>query len=345
MGAIFSKIFPRGRRDVWRFIKNTILVVLGTGVLAFGTGLFIIPFNLVTGGVSGLGIILAKVIPDATPLIGAWTADTYASILVWVLFFFGLIFLGKHFALQTLISTIVYPFFLSFGVWLSGSDIWGGFFNLNSPMYTQYANVSIILATVFGGVCVGVGSALTFIGGGSTGGSDIIPLVICKFFRKLSTSMMIFLTDGSIVLLGMFASGNLVISLLGIVAAFICAIVVDKLFLGESSAFIAQVVSSKCDLINQAIIKQMNRTTTISRVRGGYTGDEREMIMVTFSVRQYSIFSAIVSSIDSGAFVTLHRAHEISGDGWTYNLEYNPTELDGDVLPKEETPEEVTEKE
>ncbi len=336
MSTVLSKFFPHGKRDVLRFIKNTLLVVLGTGILAFGTGLFLIPFDLITGGVSGIGIALKEVIPDTTPIIGSFGAETYASILVWVLFFFGLIFLGKHFALQTLVSTIVYPFFLSFGIWLAGSDILGGFFNLHSEMYMQYENVSIILATVFGGVLVGAGSALTFIGGGSTGGSDIIPLVICKYFRKLNTSVMIFITDASIVVLGMFAVRNLVISLLGIVAAFICAIVVDKLFLGESSAFIAQVVSSKYDAINRAIIKQMNRTTTITTATGGYTGEERKMIMVTFSVRQYAIFSAIVSAIDKNAFITLHRAHEISGDGWTYNLEYNPTELYEELSPADE---------
>lgn len=328
MNKAVKRLFPHGRRDVYRLIKNTLLVILGTGILAFGTGLFLIPFNLVTGGVSGIGIVLEQIIPDEAPIFGAIGADVYASVLVWVLFFIGLIFLGKHFALQTLVSTIVYPFFLSFGIWLAGSDILGGFFNLHSEMYMQYENVSIILATVFGGVCVGAGSALTFIGGGSTGGTDIIPLVICKYQRRLNTSMMIFFTDATVVVLGMLAVRNLVITLLGIVAAFICAIVVDKLFLGESSAFIAQIVSSKYDAINRAIIKQMNRTTTITTAEGGYTGEERRLIMVTFSVRQYAIFSAIVSTIDKNAFVTLHRAHEISGDGWTYNLEYNPTELD-----------------
>ena len=58
MNKLFSSLFPGGKRDVIRFIKNTLLVVVGTAILAFGTGLFIIPFDLVTGGVSGLGIVL-----------------------------------------------------------------------------------------------------------------------------------------------------------------------------------------------------------------------------------------------------------------------------------------------
>ncbi len=314
------------KKELARFIKNTLLVIAGTAVLAFGTGLFLIPFNLVSGGVSGIGIILEQLLFEA-PVFAGITAEVYASVLVWVLFFVGLLFLGKFFALQTLVSTIVYPFFLNLGTWLADSDFLGGFFNLCSDMYIEsFGGTGILLAAVFGGVCVGAGSALTFLGGGSTGGSDIIPLVICKFFPKLKTSLMIFITDASVVVLGMFAVGNLIITLLGVAAAFICAIVVDKLFLGESSAFIAHIVSERYDEINAAVIEKMHRTTTITTAIGGYTGAEKKLIMVTFSVRQYHIFAALVSSIDKNAFIAIHRAHEISGDGWTYNYENYITE-------------------
>lgn len=302
------------KKKILKFFKDTLLVIAGTGLLGIGTGLFYIPFDLVTGGVSGLGIVLEELLP-------VFTAEMYASVLVWVLFFVGLIFLGRHFALQTLVSTIVYPLFLNLGSWLADSGILGGFFDLTSEIYSDFSSAAIILATVFGGVLVGAGCALTFLGGGSTGGSDIIPLVICKFFPKLKASVMIFITDATIVILGMFVFKNLILTLLGVVAAFVCAIVVDKVFLGESGAFIAHIVSDKYKEISDAVITQMNRTTTITNVRGGYSGEDKKLVMVTFSMSQYHIFAAIVSSLDKDAFVTVHRAHEISGDGWTYNIE------------------------
>lgn len=302
------------KKKILKFIKDTLLVIAGTGLLGIGTGLFYIPFELVTGGVSGLGIVLEEWFP-------VFSAEMYASVLVWVLFFVGLIFLGRHFALQTLVSTIVYPLFLNLGSWLVDSGILDGFFDLTSELYSDFSSAAIILATVFGGVLVGAGCALTFLGGGSTGGSDIIPLVICKFFPKLKASVMIFITDATIVILGMFAFGNLILTLLGVVAAFVCAIVVDKVFLGESGAFIAHIVSDKYREISDAVISQMNRTTTITNVRGGYSGEDKKLVMVTFSMRQYHVFAAIVSALDKDAFVTVHRAHEISGDGWTYNIE------------------------
>ncbi|MBR7116735.1 MAG: YitT family protein [Clostridia bacterium] len=326
-----SEIDAIKRKRQLRVVRDTVYVILGTAILALGAGLFIIPFDLVTGGVSGIGIVLEQAF-DAVPVVTDITADMYASVLVWVLFFVGLLFLGKMFAVQTLVSTIVYPIVLTFASWLSNSDILGGFFNLNSAMYAEYGGVTIILATLFGGACFGAGSALTFLGGGSTGGSDIIPLVICKFFPKLKSSVMIFVTDASIVVLGMLVSGNLVITLLGIVAAFICAIAVDKIFLGGQSALIAQVVSDRYEEISAQIIRQMNRTTTISTVEGGYSHGEKKLLMTTFAMSQYSVFLSIVSSLDKKAFVTVHRAHEISGDGWTYNIEDEYCSIERDAI-------------
>ncbi|MBR2930249.1 MAG: YitT family protein [Clostridia bacterium] len=330
-----SEIALIKRKRRIRLIKDTILVILGTAILAIGAGLFIIPFGLVTGGVSGLGIIFERLFRDL-PMLGEITADVWASILVWALFFVGLIFLGKKFAIQTLVSTIVYPIVLMFASWLAESNIAGGFFNLTSPMYAGYGGVTIILAVLFGGASFGVGCALTFLGGGSTGGSDIIPLTICKFFPKLKSSVMIFVTDGAIVLFGMFVSRDIVLTLLGIVAAFICAIAIDKIFLGGQSALIAQVVSDKYSEISAQVIRQMNRTTTVSTVEGGFSHTEKKLLMCTFAISQYSTFIAIVSSIDKNAFVTVHRAHEISGDGWTYNIEDEYASIERDALRIEE---------
>ena len=309
---------PKTKTEYLRLLKNTLLVVLGTFVLSFGTGLFIIPFNLVTGGVSGIGIVLNHALSDI-PLFSVLTTEIYASIINWILFFIGLIVLGKTFAMNTLVSTAVYPIALQLSSALVNSGAFGGFFNLNSPMYADYAQVAIILATVFGGACVGAGCALTFLGGGSTGGVDIIALAICKRFKRLKSSVLIFIIDASIVIFGMIAIGDLVVSLLGIISALICAVAIDKMFLGESSAFIAQIVTDKYELINKAVIETLDRTTTISDCVGGYSGKGKKTIMVTFGINQYADFLVLMSKCDKNAFVTVHRAHEINGEGWKSN--------------------------
>ena len=110
--------------------------------------------------------------------------------------------------------------------------------------------------------------------------------------------------------------------------AFICATSIDKLFLGESSAFIAHVVSDKYKEINKGVINKMARTTTIVDAVGGYSGEGKKLVIVTFDMRQYPAFTQLISSIDKNAFVTVHRAHEINGEGWTYGIDKNPQQIE-----------------
>ena len=107
------------------------------------------------------------------------------------------------------------------------------------------------------------------------------------------------------------------LSLLGIASAFICAVVIDKLFLGESQAFIAHIVSEKHEDINKAIIDKLDRTSTILDGTGGYSKEPKKVVMVSFSMREYTTLISIVNNIDKSAFITVSRAHEINGEGWS----------------------------
>ena len=307
----------RGSGKIIDHVRNTVLVVVGTFVLAFGTGLFIIPFDLVNGGVSGLGIIAEKAF-SFIPFLSLFSATFYASVFNWMLFVLGFILLGKSFAANTLVSTLVYPLALALAVSLSEGSAFGGFFNLHSELYSSYGELPVIIAAVFGGAMIGAGCAITFIGGGSTGGIDVLALIISKYFKSMKSSASMFLCDSLVIVLGMFAIGDLIVSLLGILSAFIAALAIDKLFIGESMALTAYVISDRCDDINESIISRLDRTATIIPCKGGYSGDDKQLLMTTFSVSQYAEFTAIVAAVDKRAFVTVHRAHEINGEGWSY---------------------------
>lgn len=290
-------------------IKAILLVIAGTLVLALGTAVFIIPFDLVTGGISSIAILLGKVIRADFV-----TTDLLITVITWTLFFLGLITLGRSFALRTLISTIVYPIGVFLFSKLVSPDVFGGLFDLR---LSSYSEIAILLAALFGGVLVGAGCALTFLGGGSTGGVDILAFLICKFIKGLRSSVVIFVIDASTVLLGLFMIGDPVISLLGVSSAFVAAAVIDKLFLGESKAFIAQIISDRYDEINRAVAAELKRTTSIFDIRGGYSGEAKKMLMVSFTMEQYNDLMGIITREDPRAFITVHRAHEINGEGWT----------------------------
>lgn len=294
----------------WRqILKNLFLTVVGTLILAAGTAIFIMPFDLVAGGVSGLSIIIKRLLP--------WeflTLDLIVTVLTWVLFFVGWMVLGKGFALKTLISSIVYPVGISLFLRLVDPQVLGGFFSLQN---SAHSDIALLLGASLGGVLVGAGCAITFLGGGSTGGVDIIAFVLCKIFKKWKSSVVIFIIDAAVVILGMFIIGDFVLSLLGVLSAFISAVMVDKVFLGGSRAFIAHIVSEKHDEISAGVIEKLERTTTVLDVTGGYSGEGKKMIMVSFTMSQYADLLNIVNRCDKYAFVTVHRAHEINGEGWT----------------------------
>lgn len=297
------------KRDWRRVARNLFLTVAGTVVLAFGTAIFILPFSLVAGGVSSLALILKQVLP-----FDFITLDLLVTVVTWGLFFVGLFVLGKSFAAKTLVSSIVYPVAVSLFLRLTDPDVFGGFFCLQS---SPYADTSLILASTVGGVLVGVGCALTFLGGGSTGGVDILAFTICKIFRRLKSSVVIFCIDAATIVLGMFVLGDFVLAMLGVLSALISALMVDRVFLGGSRAFIAHIVSAQCDAISADVITKMERTTTRLQATGGYSGEQKEMLMVSFTMSQYATLMSIIARHDKEAFVTVHRAHEINGEGWT----------------------------
>ncbi|MBQ4563649.1 MAG: YitT family protein [Lachnospiraceae bacterium] len=296
-------------RKPFQQLKNLFLVVAGTLILSLGTALFIIPFDLVVGGISSIAIILNQLL--SIPFL---TTDFLITIVTWSLFFIGLFALGKNFALKTLVSSIVYPLGFSLFSKLADPDVLNGMFCLSQ---SRYSEIAILLAALFGGVFVGTGCALTFLGGGSTGGVDIFAFIICKLFRKARSSVVIFLIDALTISLGLLVIKDLVISLLGITSAFISAMVVDKIFLGESRAFIAQIVSDQHVEINRLIAEKLERTTSIVEIEGGYSGKKKRMLMISFTMNQYNELINIINQTDSTAFVTIHRAHEINGEGWT----------------------------
>lgn len=295
--------------DLASMVKNLILVILGTVILAFGCAVFVVPFGLVTGGVTGLSVVIEKEFGEFV------SVEFAVTVLTWGLFFLGLIVLGKEYAAKTLIASLIFPVALSVFKLLVSPDVLDGFFYLQG---SEHGELALVISALFGGVCIGTGCALTFIGGGTTGGLDIIAFILCKIFRKWKSSAVIFMLDAFTILLGMFAMGDLIITLLGIIAAFVGAIVIDRIFLGRSQAYTAQIVSEHHAELRRAIRDEVKRTTTVISVVGGYSGEEKVMLMVSFTMRQYADLINAINKIDKRAFVTIHRAHEINGEGWTF---------------------------
>ena len=194
-------------------IENLALIAIGTLFLALGTAAFLIPFELVTGGISGIAIIVSTFAKG-----GFLSIDGIIALLTWTSFFIGLIFLGKSFALKTLLSAILYPIFISAFIESGLAD--------RSLALLSFPS-SQIIAALLGGAFVGFGCALSFIGGGSTGGVDILALVLCKDRQRLKISHVMLFIDALIIILGAFAIAERAKTALGIFSAITAAFSIE----------------------------------------------------------------------------------------------------------------------
>lgn len=309
-------------RDWRKIVKQSLMVILSAFVLALAVELFIGNFSLVSGGVTGIAIVLERIcqtaFSEASPDVAEFlNKEFWITLFTWLFFFIGLVFLGKKFAAKTLLFTAAYPVFLYIIKSFIEFEIFGGYFtSISDKSYANY-QIGLILAAVVGGAMVGLSIAIAFMAGSSTGGVDIISYAICKFFPKLKISRITLAIDATIVVLGMFVTQDFVISLLGIISAAVTSFVIDKVFLGSSRAFIAQIISDNTEKIRDMIRDDMDRTSTIFDCVGGYSGENKKMIMVSFTMSEYAQLTNIINTADRYAFVTVHRAHEVNGLGFS----------------------------
>ncbi len=198
-------------------VKSFLLIFFGTLVLALGSTAFLIPFELVSGGITGLAIIISELFGD-----GVRGIELTIAALSWIAFFSGLFFLGKSFALKTLLSTALYPVFISALLRL-GAD---GAFSFLHKIY-----LGMPIAAIVGGAVVGLGCALSFLGGGSTGGVDILALVIEKKTSGVKLSKILLCIDSAIILAGALVISDITLTFLGILSALTSALAVEIVFL------------------------------------------------------------------------------------------------------------------
>jgi len=206
----------KNNKRLLKRIKSFVLVFSGTFILALGTAAFLIPFELVAGGISGIAIALSELIDGS-----AFITEAIITTLTWGTFIMGLLFIGKSFALKTLLSTALYPLFITLIIESGIGDYLSGILP---------NNFGYVTASLLGGALVGIGLGLSFLGGGSTGGVDIIALVISKRIPRLKIPRVILAIDFAIILFGAFVTRDIKLTLFGILSAAAAASVIEFIF-------------------------------------------------------------------------------------------------------------------
>lgn len=272
--------------------------MLGTFLLAVGVNMFFEPTHMVTGGVTGLAIIvktstagMLSIWPDGVPL---WFTNLFINVF---LFFGSYKILGREFFKNTVIGTLFCSLFLYLVpiVDLSKGDY--------------------LLASVFGGAFTGVGLGLVFAVGASTGGTDLLAGITHKFIPHYSVGQQILVFDGLIVLSGAMMYG-MDVALYAIIAVFITSKMMDAILEGVKFAKMAFIISDHYKEIADEVLHEMDRGITAIPAKGMYSNDEKQMLVCAVEKKEITALMDIVDKKDPQAFMIVTDAREVLGEGF-----------------------------
>lgn len=297
------------KKLVLKQTSNYIAVILGTFLLSFGSVIFLTKAELVAGGISGIAIIIQH-------FVDVQIYDYLVAGLTVFFWLLGLIFVGKDFALKTALSSALYigftflfkrvAFFDELAITFAGEQTAG----------------NLILCGIFGGVFIGGGVAITFLGGGSTGGVDVVQVLLSKY-AGIKESISSFLIDGLVIVVGMATMQLWVAALCGILSSFVTAVLIEIVYIKNQTAYQVDIISDKWEDISRYAQDELERGATIIRAEGGYKGEERVILRVVFDKMQYEKIKRYIASVDPKAFVTYTQTNAVFGEGFKKHTKKN----------------------
>ncbi len=286
-------------------------ISIGSFILAAGFVYFITPHKIVPGGVYGISIVvhyLTKGVfsfwPDGIPV------GLFALTLDIPLIIAGIKVLGPRFGVKTITGSVLTATFTDLITWLRPDG--------NTPLVDD-----VLLSCVFGGVLLGFGLGLIFKSRATSGGSDIIAMIIAKYTHLQLGKLMIYV-DSVIVLLALVAFKDWHIPLYSWVVIYIAGRAIDLTIEGADYNKALLIISNKHEEIKHKLLIDLERGGTYLRGEGMFTGEKKQIIYTVVSRREVAILEEFISNIDQDAFITVMDAREILGEGFQ-NLKYKVT--------------------
>lgn len=270
-------------------IKSYTIIFLGLLLTAAATGLFYIPNEIVTGGVSGIATILYRIgIPP-----GVVYLITNLILLV-----FSRKILGRDFMIKSIFSVAV----LSILVQIFSA----------MPPVTE----NIFLAAFYGSILFGIGAAITFTENANTGGTDIISRLIQSRYPYFPFGTLLLITDGIIIFISLLLFRNIDLALYGLFGLFISTFMINYLIDKLNSSKLAFVITDKGDKISDIILNKSRRGVTVLNAKGAYSGARKKVLICALKNHQMPDFHKIITAADKNAFIIFTKSEKIFGLGF-----------------------------
>lgn len=278
------------------------LITIGSFILAAGFVLFISPYKIVPGGVYGIAIVihyLTKGVfewaPEGLPI------GLMGLIMNIPLTIIGIKILGPRFGVKTVVGFVLSSVFMDGITYFYGEQ----------PLATG----DPLLSSVFGGVLVGLGLGLIFKSKATSGGSDIVAMIIAKY-TKMPLGQLMILVDSTIVLVGLLVFSDWKIPLYSWIVIYVTGKVVDVVLQGITYDKTLFIISDKYEEIRDKVIVGLNRGGTYIPGKGMFNGAEKTIIFTVVNRREMAILEEFIHQVDPNAFVTVLEANEILGEGF-----------------------------
>lgn len=267
--------------------KRYLMLLLGCLIVAFSFNLFFLRYDIVCFGVSGISIVLSEFGVNPSVFI------LCTNIVLMIVAYFALGFDNMK---NQLVGALSYPIFVSL-----------------TSMITKYidlGNTEMVVIAILGGVMAGIGYGLIYKSNFSTGGTDVIIEIVCKWF-KLSMGNASLIVNGIIVIIGKIVfSWDIV--LYAILVSYLISVFTDKVLLGISKCKAFYIVTGKYKAVREYIINDLNHTVTIVNAKGGYSDKGKKMLLCVVSTTEYIKMRDVIREIDKDAFFLITDSYSVA---------------------------------
>ena len=265
------------------------LFIWGVLMYSISFTLFFSNNDIVTGGSAGL----ANIVNELTGM----SMSLFIFLFSLVLLIVGYIVLGKSMMIKTIFGVVLFPIFMEF--------------SLVFPKIIDLSNSSMFLIVFFGGIFMGLGNGIIIRSGYSIGGFQTLYQILYKYFG-ISIGKSTLILNGILVVMGGYIFGITRV-LYAIIGLYIASVVTDRVMLETSITKTFFIVTDKSKEINQYIIENLGRSATIIKARGGYSNDNKRILMCAMPTREYYMAEEIMKKIDEDAFILILDTYEIYG--------------------------------
>lgn len=284
-------------------LSQSLGILLGGILITVAFVLFITPYNIIPGGVYGIAIIIHNFLPQfMVGTIGLTLNVPLLIVAFWLL--------GKGYGAKTVITSLIIPMIMNTATVLVGgtdpSELLGGTIDLSND---------ILLSSLFGGLFLGVGQGLIIKNRSTSGGTDIISLVVSKYTNRPFSKIML-ITESVVVLGGLVALGSWKLPLYSLITIAVASKIIDIIVEGASTDKLLFIITDRKSEVKQYILEELRRGGTFIKASGMYSENDKNMVFVVVSRNQLPIVKYRINEIDKEAFITIVNANEIVGQGF-----------------------------